>query len=269
MRRLGVSQLLPGPTGRGAVLVLAAVLMAAGCTPERDPEATLSVFAASSLREAFEALAEGFEGVHPGVEVTLNFAGSQVLRLQIEQGAAADVFASADREHMDALVHAGLMVEPKVFAYNQLALIVPPDNPSQIATLAQLPKARRLVVGLETVPVGRYTEALLRRAAGAWGASYAPRVHRRVVSRESNVRLVRAKVEMGEADAAIVYQTDAALSPHVRTVAIPEELNVTVAYLMGRHRQATASMWAPQWTAFLVSDRGRQILKRFGFRLPL
>ncbi|MEO0602265.1 MAG: molybdate ABC transporter substrate-binding protein, partial [Myxococcota bacterium] len=174
-----------------------------GCATD-DGSPTLSVFAASSLTEAFEDLEHSFEAEHPGVDLQLTFAGSQVLRLQIEQGARADVFASADERHLQALLDTGDVVDARIFAENELTLIVPP-SPRAVTRFEDLPRASRIVVGSPQGPVGTYTRLLLDRAGATWGATFAAAIRRNVVSEEPNVRLVRAKVELGEADAAFVY----------------------------------------------------------------
>ena len=179
-------------------LVVLAVGACAGGGGERE---TISVYAASSLTELFEALESSFEASHPSTDVALNFAGSQVLRLQIEQGAPADVFASADLRHMDALVTSGRIAAPRVFAHNELVLIVPLDNPAGLESFSDLPRATRLVVGSQAGPVGSYTRAVLAAAGTQLGEEFEATVTGNIVSEESNVRGVRAKVELGEADA--------------------------------------------------------------------
>ncbi len=181
-------------SGARRALALAGLLLAA-CA---EPEENLTVLAASSLTEALGTIEGDLERASPALSLSTTFAGSQVLRLQIEQGAPADVFLSADEAHVDALLRAGLVVEPVLFAHNELVVIVPPSNPAGIESLEDLPRARRLVIGDASVPVGRYTRAMLARAG------LADAVLPNVVSEESNVRLVRAKVELGEADAAVV-----------------------------------------------------------------
>src|SRR5262249_39265715 len=114
----------------------------------------LTVYAAASLREVFEDLGRQLEAKVAGSKVAISFAGSQELRTQIEQGARVDVFASADTKHMAALEKAGLVVGPRVFARNEPVIIVPKDNPAGIKTLADLARARRLVIGTPEVPIG-------------------------------------------------------------------------------------------------------------------
>lgn len=251
------------------LLTLILLLSAAstGCQSDRSEptKVELSVFAASSLTEAFQALERGFEADHPGVDVKLTFAGSQVLRLQIEQGASADVFASANESHMQALVESGHVTGSRAFARNELVIIVPPTNPAGIDSFTSLAKASRIVIGTENVPVGIYTRQVFDRAGRELGAAFAGDIRRHVVSEESNVRLIRAKVEMGEADAAIVYRTDAAASDRVRAVPIPDELHVRASYLLGALTRAAHRPETQQFVAYVLSAKGRGALHRHGF----
>ena len=256
----------PGSTrvARLGLAACAAGLLAACATdsPDREP---LRVFAASSLTEAFQEMAAAFEDASPGTEVVLAFAGSQVLRLQIEQGAHADIFASADPRHMESLARDGLVTGPRLLAENELVVIVPPANPAGIEAFADLAGAHRVVIGTPNVPVGAYTREALRRAeAVVESPGFEKAVMGRVVSEESNVRLVRAKVELGEADAAIVYRTDA-VPGRVRTVQVPPRANVRARYLIGVVAGARNPAAAERWVAFASSPEGRRILSRHGF----
>lgn len=246
-----------------AALCLA--LAAAGCQADRPERQPLHIFAASSLTDAFREMAGAFEGAHPDTDVVLVFAGSQVLRLQIEQGAPADVFASANAQHMEALVQGGLVSGERVLARNELVVIVPPANPAGIESFGDLVRAERIVIGTPNVPVGVYAREALRRAgAEVGGGAFAKAVLGRVVSEESNVRLVRAKVELGEADAAIVYRTDA-VPGRVRTVQLPPGANVRARYLIGMVEGAGNAAGAERWAEFTASPEGRRILSRHGF----
>lgn len=235
-----------------------------GCSRGEETP-TLVVFAASSLREAFAELGHGFELRNQGVAVRLNMAGSQILRMQLEQGARADVFASANLSHMQALTRANRVELISHFADNQLALIVPLANPAGIGNFQQLGLASRLIVGSAGVPVGEYTQQLFANAAKRWGAAFRIALEQGVVSRESNVRLVRAKVEMGQADAAIVYHTDAQSSPHVRELGIPEDINVRAGYVAAVVKSSRQELLARQFVEYLSSEMGRQVLHRHGF----
>ncbi len=245
--------------GRRAQAWVLATALLLGCSgdAEREP---LVIFAASSLTDAFEVLAREFEAAHPAIDVQPTFAGSQVLRLQIEQGAPAEVYASANWRHVEALREAGLVTEPRPFAAGGLALIVPDDSP--IERFEHLDRAERIVVGAPSVPIGRYTRALLERAEATYGASFVDSVRAHVASEESNVRLVRAKVELGEADAAFVYRTDAR---GLRTVPIPPPLDLRARYAIAVTTGADHRNEAVAFVAFVRSAAGQAILRAHGF----
>jgi molybdate transport system substrate-binding protein len=227
-----------------------------------DEPRELTVFAAASLREAFEDLAHTFEARTPDVKVRLSLAGSQELRRQIEQGARVDVFASADLKHMAALAKAGLVVGPRVFARNEPVVIVPRDNPAGIASFADLPKAKKLVIGAAEVPIGAYTLEILDRA----GDEFKHRVLAHVVSRELNVRQVLAKVSLGEADAGIVYRTDAlAGKDQVAVIAIPAAVNVKAEYPIAVVAHAPEAAVARAFVELVLSPDGQKRLAAAGF----
>jgi molybdate transport system substrate-binding protein len=257
----------------GALLVLLSLLALPSCSergaaPGKEQAAApaaaqkLTIFAAASLRNAFEALAGDFRRAHPGVAITFNFAGSQELRTQIEHGAPADVFASADHQHLDALIAQGLARPAALFARNHLVIAVP-EGATEVKELQGLPRAQRIVIGGPEVPVGRYTREMLARATARW-PGFEQEVMSRVVSQELNVRQVLAKVALGEADAGIVYHTDAAASPaKVDVIAIPPDLGVTAEYPISV--LAGASPAAQAWVEHVLSPAGQQALARFGF----
>jgi molybdate transport system substrate-binding protein len=230
-----------------------------GCRTTNLDSQQLRVYAATSLTEPFQALEKAFETVHPDVDILLTFAGSQVLRLQIEHGAHADIFASANQRHIQALIDQGIAGESRIFIRNALVVIVPPDNPSQIFSFADLAKASRLVLGTENVPVGRYARLALKRAG------LEKRVLPRVVSLEKNVRLVRAKVALGEADAAVTYQSDALSFKGVRSIAIPAAYNPRIEYSIAILARVRNRPLAELWLEFVLSGAGQAIMERHGF----
>jgi molybdate transport system substrate-binding protein len=250
-------------------LRLAAALpwLATACAePGDDPAArTLSIFAAASLTEAFGALAQELEAAEPGVEVVVSTGGSQALRVQIEHGAPADAFASANAAHLDALGAAGLVHPPRPFAEGELVLVVPTDNPAGLRSLADLPAATRIVLGGPEVPVGQYARALLDRADARYGAGFRARVEARVVSLEPNVRQVLAKVELGEADAALVYRGDA-LGRRVTVIDVSAALAVPATYHIGVLTGAAQPELAERFVEQLRSPAGRAVLERHGLR---
>lgn len=227
--------------------------------------ARLSVLAASSLTEAFEALAERFEARHPGLDVLLTFAGSQALRTQLQHGARADLFASANPGHVRALARTGLVTRLTPFASGELAVIVPSANPAGITRFDQLPAARRIIVGQPAVPIGQYTHSLWQRAQAVHGQSFVERVRARIVSQESSARMLSAKVALGEADAAIVYRSDARATRGVRSVTVPDGLNVRAQYVLGEVATGASPAWARRFVAFVLAEEGQSTLQRFGF----
>ncbi len=230
---------------------------------------TLTVFAAASLRDVFGTLGSAFERARPGVKVRFNFAGSQELRTQLEHGAPADVFASADTRHMEAVRSEGLVQGPILLATNAPVIVVPPDNPSRVRSLADLSTAKRLVIGAPEVPIGAYTLEILERARARLGADFPARVQTRVVSRELNVRQVLTKVVLGEADAGIVYRTDArSAGASVAVVEIPPELNVLAEYPIAAVTRSPLPELARDWVSFATGPEGQSVLAEAGFGRP-
>lgn len=231
-------------------------------------ETELVVFAATSLRDAFSSLGEGWKAAHPGVTLTFNFAGTQELRTQLEQGAAVDVFASADQRHMDELVKGGRAEAPQLFARNEPVLVVAKEAAGTIKALSDLPRASRLVVGAPEVPIGRYTLQILDKASSSLGASFRGDVESKIVSRELNVRQVLNKVKLGEADAGFVYRTDALSAPEVTVLTIPAELNVIAEYPIAVVSGAKHPKLAKAWVDLVRAEEGKSALARAGFLAP-
>ncbi len=242
---------------------IAALFLLAACGAA-EPESTLTVLAASSLTEAFTELESAFERDHPGTDVRLSFAGSQALATQVRHGIAADVYASADAAHIEALAAEGLVQPPRTFAQNTLVIALAKGHAP--VTLHTLPTVQTLVLGGEQVPLGRYTTTLLDAAERGYGDIWRSELDKRVASREPNARLVVAKVALGEADAAIVYATDAAHTEGIQTVALPAEIRPTTAYLHARLRAAPSPELAQAWLDFVESEAGRKTLVHHGFR---
>ena len=192
----------------GPLLILLSTLGCAACEGnDRSPSVTLTIDAASSLTDVVRELATAFEAEHPHCDIQLNFAGSQTLRFQIEHGAQADVFISASEDHIERITTSHGFANVGPIATNQLALIVPENNPAEISRFEELRRARRIVLGGANVPIGHYTQRCLNNASQRYGANFLSHVRQYTVSEEHNVRAVRAKVLLGEADAAFVYET--------------------------------------------------------------
>ena len=226
----------------------------------------LTVFAAASLREVFQTIALDFEKQHPNLKVRFNFAGSQDLRVQIEQGAKVDVFASADWKHMKTLATQGLVAEPAVFARNLPVIVVPKNNPAKVTTFADLAKVKHLVVGAPEVPIGAYTENIFVAAEKVQGKAFVEKVRANVRSRELNVRQVLTKVALGEGDAGIVYKTDALTMPDkVQVIEIPSEINLVAEYPIAILSAAPHSDLARAFVKLVLSKEGQKALAAAGF----
>lgn len=252
------------------VLLFAVALTIQGCFSEKRAsgvaEHHLVVFAAASLRDAFSSLEASFRRAHPDVDLTLEFAGSQELRTQLEHGAQADVFASADQRQMDQLARARLVSNPAVFALNAPVIVVSKGSAPAIRSFEDLPSAVRIVIGSPEVPIGRYTLQILDRAGARFGKDFRTRVEANVVSRELNVRQVLNKVSLGEAQAGIVYRTDAnAAEGRVTVVSIPSDINVIAEYPIALVAAAPHPQLARAWIDLVLSEEGQAVLRNAGF----
>jgi molybdate transport system substrate-binding protein len=252
---------------RLASVALGALLLVGRLAPAfaEPPPTRLTVFAAASLQEVFRGLEPAFEAAHPGVDVVFSFAGSQELRMQLEHGAPADVFASADEALFAPLQSANLVQAPVTFATNRLVLVVSAARKATLTRFEALPTATRIVLGAPEVPVGRYAGQALERMGGDFRA----RVEARVVSRELNVRQVLAKVKLGEADAGVVYATDArAAGDAVGVVAVPDAAQVLARYGVAVRTRSAAPEAAREWVTLLTGPTGQKALSAAGFGAP-
>jgi molybdate transport system substrate-binding protein len=257
------------------VLLLLVMLCACGGQRPAVPPASggqLTVFAAASLSAAFKEIAAVFGPANGNVAVTFNFAGSDQLAQQINQGAPADVFASANQKQMDVVIKAGEVVSSteRSFARNQLVVVFPRDNPGRLQSLADLARpGLKIVLASKSVPVGGYALDFLGKASALpeYSASYSETVIRNVVSYEDNVKAVLSKVTLGEADAGIVYTTDAATvtDGSISTLTIPDNLNVIATYPIAVTRQSKNAELAQKFIDFVLSPAGQQILAKYGF----
>lgn len=234
--------------------------------------ATLTVFAAASLDAPFRELAREFERHEAGLRVRFNLAGSQQLAAQLQQGASADIFAAADEHWMAVVDSSGALAStPVLFAQNALTVIIPRTNPARITRLEDL--ARRgikLVIGADAVPVGHYTREMLQKLGQQPGypPGYARRVLANTVSEEENVRSVVNKVQLGEADAGVVYRSDVspALVRYVRELPLPDAANVVASYPIAVLRGARDRAAAERFVALVLSQRGQAILAKHRMR---
>src|SRR5258708_3170592 len=196
----------------------------------RPDSGEIVVFAASSLTDVFQDMATAFEQANPNAKLTFSFGSSSQLSTQLGQGASADAFASADQTQMDNAKKAGAVAgQDQVFARNRLVLITPRDNPAKITALKDLANPGvKFVTAQPSVPIGQYTAQMLEKASvdPAYGADFKTRVVANTVSQEDNVRQVVSKVQLGEADAAVVYNTDATppIRDQLQIIPVPDPL---------------------------------------------
>jgi len=237
--------------------------------PVPGAQQTLTIFAAASLREAFGSLRDEFKETHANLEIVFNFAGSQDLRTQIEHAAPADVFASADQKNMHELQQASMVGTPVVFARNEPVVVVARESAASLGSFAELADVTRIVLGAPDVPIGRYTGQLLDNAARSLAPDFRQRVEANVVSRELDVRQVLNKVALGEANAGVVYRTDAqSAQGKLSIVSIPAELNVLAEYPIAPVSGAPHAAAAAEWVKFVLSPAGQALLQQAGFLAP-
>ena len=250
-----------------AVLLVFLLSACSGDSANSDRR-TLTIYAAASLTDAFTELGQAFETFHPRVTVVFNFGGSQNLRTQIEQGAPADLFASANNKEMYTLVMQNKVAAdaPKVFLTNRLIVILPRENSAGIHSLEDLGKpGLKVVLAAEEVPAGKYARELLTHLNTLYGADYNERVLSNVVSNEDNIRQALTKVQLGEADASIVYVSDAVAVPELQTIDIPADMNVIAEYLIAPLAGSANSDMANEFVDYVLSSAGGATLKKWGF----
>lgn len=250
-------------------LLLPIILTACGASsPPKPAPQTLTVFAAASLTGAFTEIGAKFNEANPGITITFNFAGSQALRTQIEEGAPADIFAPANSKEMEALITEGFVTANtfRVFLTNQLVVILPADNPAALKKLEDLAiPGIKLVLAAEDVPVGKYSRQALDLMDTSFGAGYKDKVLANVVSNEDNVKQVVAKVQLGEADAGIVYISDATATPELKSIEIPIDMNVIAEYPIAPITSTKNAVLAEKFIQYILSAEGQTILATWGF----
>jgi len=249
-----------------AVLVLT---MSAGFCAEQPKE--LTVFTAASLTGAFGEIGQIYKN-ETNISVVFNFDGSQVLRTQIDNGAYADVFASANTKQMNALKTGGMMNNSSVsiFTKNKISLIIPKDNPGKIQNLTDLAKPGvKIIIGTKDVPVGDYAIQIIDKLGNdsAYGPDYKKKVMDNIVSQETTVSNVVTKVALGEADVGFAYVSDVTedLAAKVDKIEIPDKYNVVGQYPIGILKQSKCPAEGEEFINLVESEKGRAILEKYGF----
>ncbi len=243
----------------------------ASVAPSAEP-VELTIFGAASLAKALEQVKTAYEAANSGTTLTISTDSSAALETQIEQGAPADVFLSADTTNPQKLVDGGFADgDAVVFAGNKLTIITPTDNPGGLATPFDLAKAGiRVVAAGDEVPITKYATQLVDNLAGEAGApaDFAAAYAANVVSKEDNVAAVRAKIEVGEGDAAVVYVTDAAASDTVATIDVPDSVNVPANYAGVVVKASSSTEAAHAFLDWVAGPDGQAILAALGFQPP-
>jgi molybdate transport system substrate-binding protein len=279
---------------RSAALGLIILALIAACGPTTSPSPTesalpsslpltatsaspvspaaLTIFGAASLKGALDQLKAGYESGHPGTTLTISTDSSATLRTQIEQGAPADIFLSADVTNPKKLVDGGLADGAAVdFAGNLLTIVVPTDNPAKIASPADLARSGvKIIAAGDDVPITKYAVQAVRLLAKLPGypAGFAAGYAANVVSREDNVKAVIAKIELGEGDAGIVYVTDARASTKVKSIDIPPEGNVPATYAGVVIKASKNLAAAHAFLDWMTGSEAQLILTQLGFIPP-
>lgn len=240
--------------------------------PLAQPRDSLVIFAASSLTDVFHTLSTAFADTHD-VDISLNFAGSSTLATQIENGAPADVFASANPQQMARLVADGLVQEDavQIFAENELVIAVPADNPANIRNVRDLANdGVLLVLAAPEVPVRVYTDQLLETLSDLYEMNFSEALLANLASEEANVRQVVARIALGEADAGIVYRTDitAELSEMVTVIELPAGTSPRAQYVIAPIFESDVPEAAALFLEFLQTEAAQAILQDAGFCLP-
>lgn len=256
-----------------AATTSAATTAATGTTAARGAPVTgeVVVYAASSLTDPFNKIKADLEKANPGLKVTYSFGGSNTLRAQLEQGAKADVFASANQTEMDNALKSNLVADKgTTFARNRLVVILPKNNPGKVTKLQDLANpGLKFVTAAKYVPVGGYTLTALDKMSkdATFTPDFSTKVLANFVSQESNVKQVVAKVQLGEADAGVCYLTDisAQVLPDITTLEIPDQFNTLATYPISTLKGASNTAAAQAFVAYVVGAQGQATLKSFNF----
>lgn len=243
------------------------------CVAQERATQTLTVFAATSLTDVFEALRDEFLQVNADLDILLNFSSSSTLAAQLNQGAPADVFASANERQMELVVDGGFVDEDdvQIFAHNQLVLITPGDNPADLDSIRDLAgEGILLVLAAEGTPIRGYTDDMFTSHGAEYGAEFVDDVYLNLVSEESNVRQVVTRVALGEADAGIVYRSDVigAAGGQLQAIEIEAAHNQLASYPIAVLAESGNATLATGFVEFVLSKAARSILAEFGFCAP-
>jgi molybdenum ABC transporter molybdate-binding protein len=257
-----------------AVSLLVAGYALFGSTPwtagdagaQGDTQVTALV--AANMTEAFDALADRYTEREPGTRIDASYAGTQILFTQIQHGAPADLFISADRDYAERAKNSGLIDGYTAVAEMKPVVVVPKDNPAEVDSLKDLgERSLKLVIGVDNVPVGKYTRQVLRNAEDGYGEDFYGNVMNNVVSTDTDTKQVTQKAVTGAADAAIVYRTDITpnVAKKVNMIQIPERYNETAGNYAAVLNGAEHPEQAQQMIQFMRSPQGQEIMSSFHY----
>jgi molybdate transport system substrate-binding protein len=223
-------------------------------------DVTLHVFAAASLTESFTTLGKQFEAAHPGTTVKFNFGASSTLAENINQGAPADVFASASPKNMKQVVDAGGASDSKTFANNVMEIAVPPDNPANVTQVTDLAKSGvKVALCQPQVPCGTVAQEVFKKAD----------ITVKPVTQGADVKAVLTTVQLGEVDAGMVYQTDVqSAGTKVKGIVIPADQNASTSYPIAQLTKAPNATGAAAFVDYVLSPDGAKVLQQAGFAAP-
>lgn len=269
-------------TARLILVVMMTLLIASSCgvgnnaskeaaSDDNSKEVTLSVMAAASLTEAFKEIGKAYESENLNVKLEFNFAGSQALATQIEEGGQGDIFASANLKYMDKLTQEGFVESSNIFAKNKLVVAVNKEV-SNIEGLGDLTKSGTMIaIADKSVPVGNYTQTVLEKiqSSGEFGDDFKEKISANVVSQELNVKDVVKKVEIDEVDAGFVYATD--ITPEnrdaINIIDIKDDWNVIAEYPIGVLKTSKNMEESQKFVDYLKSDEAKEIFSEYGFKV--
>jgi len=261
-----------------AALSLIAVLVVISATRPTPTSPTaaghdkvLTAFVAANATDAFNHVIDRFQGEHPGTTVRPSYAGTQILYTQMQQGAAVDLFLSADENHARQAVDSGLIPRYYPVSRNTEVIVVPRSNPAAITSLGDLAtRPVKLIIGVPDVPIGIYTRKIFTSADAIYGPGFSARALSQVVSTETDVKQVLNKVGLNEADAGVVYRTEVTpqVAAKVQVIEIPPALQIVATNYVGVPTQAPHPAIAQQLLDYLLSPPGQDIFTQLGY-LPL
>lgn len=248
-------------------LMIVMALFFVACNEGQSKDKEITIFVASSLTDAVTDITEMLESSNEGTTIRINFAGSKTLRTQLENGAHADIFISANEKHYNELLEQNILVKGRKILTNEMVLVVSNEASEMIKTLEDLKRPHRLILGDKGVPVGDYSREIICGLGKKYGDDYEETVLENLVSSESNVRRVLMKVVLGEGDAAIVYKTDITedMIDKITVIDIPSEYNVTASYWIGLVNNDVISESVRECCTYFSNDKCCEVFESYGF----